>query len=86
MLIEINPFTGVGERPTQATTCNIYDGAWGVDVRNKDGLIVVSDFNTGFWAFRLEGFQGWNGNDWGMPNISSAQFWDDGPNLPQIIN
>lgn len=86
MLIEINPFTGVGERPTQATTGNIYDGAWGVDVRNKDGLIVVSDFNTGFWAFRLEGFQGWNGNDWGMPNISSAQFWDDGPNLPQIIN
>jgi hypothetical protein len=69
-----------------ATTGNIYDGAWGVDIRNADGLIVVSDFNTGFWAFRLDGFQGWNGNDWGMPNISSAQFWDDGPDLPQQIN
>ena len=69
-----------------ATTGNIYDGAWGVDIRNADGLIVVSDFNTGFWAFRLDHFQGWNGNDWAMPNISSAQFWDDGPDLPQRIN
>ncbi len=66
-----------------ATTGNIYNGAWGVDIRNADGLIVVSDFNTGFWAFRMEGFQGWNGNHWAMPNISSAQFWDDGPDLPQ---
>ncbi len=69
-----------------ATTGNIYDGAWGVDIRNADGLIVVSDLNTGFWAFRLDGFQGWNGNDWGMTNISSAQFWDDGPDQPQQIN
>lgn len=57
-------------------TCN---GAFGVDVRNEDGLIVVSDMGTGFWAFRLEDFQGWNGRGWGMPNISSAQNWDDGP-------
>ena len=70
---------GDGERPPQATTGNIYTGAWGVDVRNADGLIVVSDFNSGFWAFRLEGFQGWNGNNWSMPNISSAQMWDNGP-------
>ncbi len=68
-----------------ATTGNIYDGAWGVDVRNADGLIVVSDFNTGFWAFRMEGFQGWNGNDWNMPNISSAQMWDQSPDQPQVI-
>ena len=74
---------GDGDRPSQATTGNIYDGAWGIDVRNSDGLIVVSDFNSGFWAFRLEGFQGWNGNDWAMPNVSSAQFWDDGPTVPQ---
>ena len=70
---------GDGERPPQATTGNIYTGAWGVDVRDADGLIVVSDFNSGFWAFRLRGFSGWNGNDWGMPNISSAQMWDEGP-------
>jgi hypothetical protein len=57
-------------------TCN---GAFGVDVRNEDGLIVVSDMGTGFWAFRLEDFQGWNGRGWGMPNISSAQNWDEGP-------
>ena len=75
----------LGRDPIQATTGNIYNGAWGVDVRNADGLIVVSDENSGFWAFRMEGFQGWNGNDWAMPNISSAQFWDDGPVRPEQI-
>jgi len=34
---------------------------------------------TGFWAFRMEGFDGWNGRQWGMPNQSSAQDWDNGP-------
>lgn len=58
---------------------NIYNGAWGVDVRNADGLIVVSDFTSGFWAFRMEGFDGWNGNNWNKPNISSAQDWEHGP-------
>lgn len=56
--------------------CN---GNFGVDVRNADGLIVASDMSTGFWTFRMDGFQGWNGNDWGMPNISSVQDWDNGP-------
>ena len=60
-------------------TWPVYDGAFGIDVRNADGLIVVSDFTTGFWAFRMDGFDGWNGNDWGMPNSSSAQDWDNGP-------
>ncbi|MBI4501194.1 MAG: hypothetical protein HY700_08535 [Gemmatimonadetes bacterium] len=54
-------------------------GGYGVDVRNADGLIVMADMHSGFWAFRLEGFDGWNGHDWGMPNISSAQDWDNGP-------
>ena len=54
-------------------------GAWGVDIRNADGLIVVSDMMTGFWAFRMDGFEGWNGEDWGMPNISSVQDWENGP-------
>ncbi len=51
---------------------------WGIDVRNTDGLIVSSD-RTGFWAFRMDGFDGWNGHQWGMPNISSVQDWDNGP-------
>ena len=55
------------------------NGAWGVDVRNADGLIVVSDIETGFWAFKMEGFSGWNGLDWGQPNISSVQDWENGP-------
>jgi len=57
-------------------TWQVYDGAWGVDVRNADGLIVVSDMTTGFWAFTMEGFDRWNGEDWGMPNVSSAQNWE----------
>lgn len=60
-------------------TWNVYDGAWGVDVRNRDGLIVVSDMTTGFWAFRMDGFNGWHGHDYGMPNVSSVQNWDHGP-------
>ncbi len=55
------------------------DGAWGVDVRNADGMITISDLRTGFWAFKMDGFDGWNGHQWGMPNVSSAQDWDNGP-------
>ena len=54
----------------------MFNGAFGVDVRNADGLIVVSDMSTGLWTFRMDGFQGWNGAHWGVPDISSAQKWD----------
>jgi hypothetical protein len=54
-----------------------FNGAFGVDVRNADGLIVISDMSTGLWTMRMDGFQGWNGEDWGYPNISSAQDWDN---------
>ncbi len=64
-------------------TWGVYDGAWGVDVRNADGLIVVSDLTTGFWALKMDGFDGWNGHQWGMPNNSSAQDWDNGPDGAQ---
>ncbi len=57
----------------------VANGAFGIDVRNADGLIVISDMYTGFWAFRMDGFEGWNGHQWGMPNVSSAQDWDKGP-------
>src|SRR5437773_1747109 len=56
-----------------------WNGAWGVQVRNADGLIVISDRTTGFWAFKMDGFDGWNGHQWGVPNVSSAQDWDNGP-------
>jgi hypothetical protein len=65
--------------PHNGSSTGVMMGAWGVDVRNADGLVVVSDLQTGFWAFKMEGFDGWNGHDWGMPNISSAQDWDKGP-------
>ena len=50
-----------------------------VAVRNADGLIVASDLDTGFWAFRVEAFAGWHGHQWGLPNMSSAQDWEYGP-------
>lgn len=56
---------------------DVINGAFGVDVRNADGLIVISDMSTGFWTFRMEGFNGWNGEDWGQPNVSSVQKWDE---------
>jgi hypothetical protein len=62
--------------PPNPVRTNMFNGAFGVDVRNEDGLIVISDMSTGLWTFRMDGFQGWNGENWGMPNISSAQDWD----------
>ena len=58
---------------------NKCNGAFGVDIRNADGLIVISDMSTGFWAFRMDGFDGWNGERFGVPNISSVQDWERGP-------
>ncbi len=55
------------------------DGAFGVDVRNADGVIVISDRRGGFYAFKMDGFDGWNGHQWGLPNSSSVQDWDNGP-------
>jgi len=57
----------------------VAQGAYGLDVRNADGLIVVADDYSGLWAFKMDGFDGWNGHDWGMPNASSVQDWDAGP-------
>src|SRR5262249_22200211 len=70
---------GFGTDASPETGTSIYSGAFGVDVRNADGLIVIEDFQTGFWAFKMDGFDGWNGHQWGMPNVSSAQDWDNGP-------
>ncbi len=69
--------TYIGPRPDDFIP--YINGAFGVDVRNADGLIVISDMTTGFWTFRMEGFSGWNGADYGMPNISSVQDWENGP-------
>ena len=60
-------------------TYAVVNGAWGIDVRNADGLIVLGDLLTGFWTFEMDGFEGWNGLQWGMPNASSAQDWDSPP-------
>lgn len=61
------------------STTSVMQGAFGVDVRNSDGLIVLSDMRSGLWLFHMDGFNGWNGHDYGMPNISSVQDFDHGP-------
>ncbi len=63
---------------------NITHGAWGVDVRNGDGLILISDMETGLWLFHMEGFNGWNGLDYGQPNISSEQDFVNGPAVQAV--
>lgn len=65
---------GIGtlSEPQGTSTVN---GAVGVDVRNRDGIIAVADANSGLWLLRLEGFSGWRGEDWGVPNVSRVQDW-----------
>lgn len=58
---------------------SVSNGALDVDVRNRDGLIAISDVGTGVWFFRLNGFHGWDGNLYGVPNLSTEQHWEDGP-------
>jgi hypothetical protein len=69
---------GFGGPPLWVGT-SVMQGAFGIDIRNRDGLIMISDSNTGVWFFRMDGFNGWNGHDWGMPNVSSVQDYDRGP-------
>jgi hypothetical protein len=61
------------------STISVEQGAFGVDVRNRDGLIALSDMRTGLWLFRMDGFTGWSGRAIGMANISSVQDYDHGP-------
>ncbi len=70
---------GGGPQVNWESTTSVEQGGFGVDVRNRDGLIVLSDMRTGLWIFRMDGFSGWKGSDVGMPNISSVQDWANGP-------
>jgi hypothetical protein len=80
---------GFGGSPSNGwqSTTSVEQGAFGVDIRNYDGLIVLSDMRSGLWLFKMDGFNSWNGHDYGMPNISSVQDWDHGPekNPPAIV-
>ncbi len=40
---------------------DVDNGAFGLQVRGADGLIVISDMTTGFRAFYMDGFSSWNG-------------------------
>jgi len=68
-----------GPRASLSNEATNRNGAWDVDVRNHDGLIAVTDVNTGLWLFTMEGFEGWDGRGWGFANVGSVQDWDNGP-------
>lgn len=70
---------GGGPNVGWESTTSVMQGAFGIDVRNSDGLIALSDMRTGLWLFRMDGFTGWDGESVGMPDISSVQDWDNGP-------
>jgi hypothetical protein len=72
---------GFGGNPDAGweSTISVEQGAFGVDVRNSDGLIVLSDMRSGLWLFRMDGFTGWTGRDYQVANISSVQDYDRGP-------
>jgi hypothetical protein len=38
---------------------SVEQGAFGVDVRNRDGLVVISDMRSGLWLFKVDGFNGY---------------------------
>jgi len=77
MMDPTNPYTvgfyltheGPHERGygTTATGATVFNGAFGIEVRNSDGMIFISDMTSGFWAFKMDGFDGWNGHQWGCP-------------------
>ena len=45
------------------STTSVEQGAFGVDVRNYDGLVVDLRHAHGLWLFKMDGFNGWNGHD-----------------------
>ncbi len=77
MMDPTNPYT-VGFHDTAPGVDLAGESTFGVDVRNADGLIATSS-GRGLWVFHMDGFDGWNGHQWGLPNVSSAQDWDNGP-------
>ena len=52
---------------------SVFSGAMELDVRNADGLIVLSDLNTGFWAFRMDGFTGYKEKPRSGPTTSRGR-------------
>ena len=77
MMDPTNPYT-VGFHDTAPGVELQGESTFGVDVRNADGLVVTSG-GRGLWMFKMDGFDGWNGKQWGLPNVSTAQDWDNGP-------
>ena len=78
MMDPTNPYTVGFHDTSPMMDQQAQESTFGVDVRNADGLVVTSS-GRGLWLFHMDGFDGWNGHQWGLPNVSTAQDWDNGP-------
>jgi len=52
-------FGGNPDNGWKTTQPSVEQGAFGVDIRNRDGLVVISDMRTGLWLFKVDGFNGY---------------------------
>jgi hypothetical protein len=69
---------GFGGNPDAGweSTHSVEQGAFGVDVRNYDGLVAISDMRSGLWLFKVDGFTGYKGG------VSSVQHYATSPGSP----
>jgi hypothetical protein len=68
-----NGFGGTPDNGWQTTTMSVEQGAFGVDVRNYDGLVVISDMRSGLWLFHVDGFDGYKGGTSSVQNYAQVQ-------------
>jgi hypothetical protein len=68
-----NGFGGNPDNGWQTTTMSVEQGAFGVDVRNYDGLVVISDMRSGLWLFHVDGFDGYKGGRSSVQNYAQVQ-------------
>jgi hypothetical protein len=68
-----NGFGGTPDNGWQTTNISVEQGAFGVDVRNYDGLVVISDMRSGLWLFHVDGFDGFKGGVTSVQNYNQVQ-------------
>ena len=78
-------FGGTPENGWQSTT-SVEQGAF----RRRRAQLRRTDRAVGHaqraLAVQIDGFNSWNGNDYGMPNISSVQDYDHGPEMTMPVH
>jgi hypothetical protein len=66
-------FGGNPDNGWKTTVPSVEQGAFGVDIRNSDGLVVISDMRSGLWLFHVDGFDGYKGGTSSVQNYDQVQ-------------